>query len=202
MEMPVTELIYGRNDHVKTPTRARLRQVEAEELVEARREAAEQTKAECKAMLAKAYKLGTGAHAVAVSLLTSDLTMDEILHCAEKVPSETSESVHRSRPGAITAIPAPRLANRPEEEAWLREARAHAEEQWARAHGAPIRQDIRSPADFALHEACSEIAMKAAGLIRDPDTGQKRFNSARPDQEDERLFLAGQESARRLWPGR
>ena len=58
-----------------------------------------------------------------------------------------------------------------------------------------------TPSEHALAEACTEIAMKAAGLIRNED-GQKRFNASRPDAEDARLYAAGEASAQKIWPGR
>jgi len=174
---------------------------EAQELAAIRREAAEQTKAEIKAMLARAAKLGTSAYNVTVALLGSDLSMDEIIEACKKVPSEDSESVHRARPGAITAAPEPRLA-RPEEETWLKQAREHAESEWSKAMGKPMPVRQLSAEDIALNQSFNAIAAQAAGLVRDPDSGQKIFRSDRPDQEDERLFLAGEASARKIWPGR
>jgi hypothetical protein len=154
-----------------------------------------------KEMLRRVLKSG-GQFALdtALNLIgTPGMTIEEIERVATKVQPERGTLLNR--PGAITAIPAPRLANKPDEEAWLREARAHAESEWAKAHGAPIRRDIRTPWDIALAEACTQIAMQAAGLIRNED-GQKRFNSSRPDEEDARLFRAGEASARKIWPGR
>jgi hypothetical protein len=178
------------------------REREKGEFAEAKRAGAEAAKAEIRTILARAERLGRGAYAVAVSLLDSGLSPDEIIRCAEKVPSEVSESVHRARPGAITATPAPRAATPEAESAWLREARLAAETQWARAFGLPVPQpDRRSAEQIALHESFGELAARAAGLVRDPDDGRKIYRHDRIDEVDVDLYQRGAAAARKLWPG-
>jgi len=194
---------FGRNELVKCSTRRRDEQIVAHELAEARREGAAQAKIDVRIMLDKAWKLGRGAHAVAVSLLDSNLSLDEILRCAEKVPGEVSEEVHRTRQGALTADRRQfeREPTKPQEEAWLRQAREHAESEWAPAFGLPVPQpDRRSAEQIALHESFGELEARAAGLVRDED-GRKIYRHDRIDEVDVDLYQRGAAAARKLWPG-
>ena len=182
---------------------ASARKKEAEELAAISREAAAQTKAEVKAMPARAAKLGTSAYNVAVALLASDLSMDEIIEACKKVPTEESTDIHQARQGAFTfdrRMPE-RKATKPEEEEWFLRAKADAEAAWNKMFGRPAPQRQLTAEDIALGESFNEIAAKAAGLTRTED-GEKIFRPSRPDEEDARLYQVGEASARRIWPGR
>jgi 8-oxo-dGTP pyrophosphatase MutT (NUDIX family) len=200
----MTERVAGRLDHIKTPSPRMRAEQEKAELEAISREAAEQTKVEIKAMLARAAKLGTSAYNVAIALLGSDLSMDEIIEACEKVPTEESTDIHRARQGTFTTDRRQfeREPTKPEEEAWLRQAREEAESAWAKMfpQSAPKR-DTRTPEEVALHGAFGELAQRAAGLIRNEDN-QKIYRHNQIDETDIDLYQRGAAAAKRLWPGR
>jgi hypothetical protein len=142
-------------------------------------------------MVKKAEKYGMNAYRVAISLLDSGMTYDQILEAAKQAPADKpNESVHRAitpNMGTMVREPTPEA-----EEAWLKEAREAAEAAWAKAHGWAPRKDTRSAEQIALDKQFGVIAMKAAGLY---DDGQKRF---RADSLDGAMFRDGEASAKRL----
>jgi len=93
------------------------------------------------------------------------------------------------------------LPSQQAESAWLRESRLEAETAWRAAfpHTAPQR-DIRSLSaeDIAFAEAAAGLAVDVTSQRRNED-GQPKFKG---DQLDADLFKRGEESARRIWPGR
>ena len=163
------------------------------DVAKARREGSDQVKAALKRIAAN----GPAAHDYALSLLDTELTIEQIEKIVTKIQPQSGTLLHRPRSAA--PVPAPRLATKPEEEEWFQKAKASAEREWAPAMGLPMPQRQLTPEDIALNQSFNEIAMKAAGLVRDPDSGQKRF---RGDQIDADLYAKGAEAAKRLWPGR
>jgi hypothetical protein len=128
--------------------------------------------------------------------LPDSMSLDEVERVATRAAA-TGALSHQSR-GTIAALPQPRLPSEQAEQSWLREAREHAESEWAKAMGKPMPVRQLSAEEIALAQSFNSIAAKAAGLTHEED-GRKRF---RGDQEDARVYAIGQESARRIWPGR
>ncbi len=165
------------------------------DLAKARREGKAATKASLKRIAAAG-----GKQALDFALSLPDtMSNEEIERTATRAAKSGALSHQR---GTIAALPQARLPSRQAESEWFQKAKAHAESEWARAMGHPMPQRQLTPEDVALAESFNSIAARAAGLTHDPDTGQKIFRTGRPDAEDERLFLAGQASARKIWPGR
>lgn len=156
-------------------------------------------KADTKGMLKRISAAG-GREALDFALnLPPEMSNEEIERVATRAAKSGALSHQRS---TVAALPQPRLPSEQAEQSWLREARESAERAWAVAMGRPMPQrDLRTAEQIALHESFGELAARAAGLTHTED-GQKIFRTSRPDAEDERLFLAGEASARRIWPGR
>ena len=156
-------------------------------------------KAAAKDMLRRVAKAG-GKAALDFALSLPDTMPLEEVERATLGAVARGALQHQSR-GTIAAVPAPRLPSKEAEASWLKEARLAAEADWRAAfpHTAPQR-DVRSLSaeDLAFAEAAAGLAVAATSARREED-GRKRF---RGDQEDARLYAAGEASARRIWPGR
>ena len=64
--------------------------------------------------------------------------------------------------------------------------------------GRPAPQRQLTPEDIALAQSFNELAARAAGLVRDPDSGQKIYRHDRIDETDIGLYRAGEAAAKRL----
>jgi len=168
-----------------------------------RKESTTQAKSEGKTAMKAALKriLAEGGQAAlnfALSL-PNEMPVEEVERTALRAAKDGALTPQRS--SAIAAIPAVRAATPQAESAWARETREQGEAAFQRMFGKLAPKTQLSPEQMALHQSFASVAMRAAGLTHTED-GQKRFRSSRPDEEDERLFLAGQASAKRLWSGR
>jgi len=198
----MTEFIFGRNDHCKTVTDARARQIAAQELAEIKRAA----DAEVKAVMRRISAAG-GMPAVNIALALLDdpsISLDEIEVAAVKagkvVASEQARALPQRRPGSFAALPAPRAAMPEAESEWLKQARLAAESEWAKLfpQSAPLRNpQTLSGEDLAFAMAAAGLAVGATSARRDED-GRVKF---RGDHIDADLYAKGAAAARRLWPG-
>ena len=153
-------------------------------------------KMEIKGVLKRVAAIG-GQAAVnyALDLMDKGLTPEQ----AEQAASvKRPEGALLHRPRTAAPVPAPRLETREAEADWLRQAREHAESEWAKAMGRPVPVRQLSAEEIALAQSFNAIAQEAAGLRINED-GQRRF---RLDQENADLFRRGAEAAKRIWPGR
>ena len=190
----MTEFIFGRNDHCKTVTDARARQIAAQELAEIKRAA----DAEVKAVMRRISAAG-GMPAVNIALALLDdpsISLDEI----EVAASEQARALPQRRPGSFAALPAPRAAMPEAKSEWLKQARLAAESEWAKLfpQSAPLRNpQTLSGEDLAFAMAAAGLAVGATSARRDED-GRVKF---RGDHIDADLYAKGAAAARRLWPG-
>jgi hypothetical protein len=156
-----------------------------------------------KEMLARVHaargKDGEAAAAIVAALASEDIPLEEMERIGRIVPIPQAALPPPVRPAP--AVPH-RLPSEQAESAWLREARLEAEAAWRAAfpHTVPQR-DLRTAEQIALHESFGELAARAAGLVRDPDSGQKIYRHNQVDEVDIGLYRAGEAAAKRLWPG-
>ncbi len=154
----------------------------------------DETRDEIRDILDSAKKFGPGAYEIAVALLSSDLSADQILEAAKRAPSVPSGAINY-RGGAVVGDAAAfaRAETPRAEAAWLTKARADAERAWRAAFpelAPPV--DKRTPAEVAFGDQVSGIAAAACARVQN---GQVRF---RGDIIDEGLAQAGRRDAERL----
>jgi len=168
---------------------------------EAREAAAAEWRKDFKAMLGrvntKRGKDGPAVCAMLVAIAGEDIPLPEMERIGGILPVErAARPPVRSVPVVEHRLPSARA-----EAVWLREARLEAEAAWRAAfpHAAPQR-DLRTAEQIALHESFDELAARAAGLVRDPDSGQKIYRHNQIDETDIDLYQRGAAAAKRLWP--
>jgi hypothetical protein len=127
---------------------------------------------EIRRTLAAAEELGPQAYSVAVTLLETDMTMDEILAAVRKVPCAPSDAVHYHGNTIYADVSA---------------AARRAEDGW---HDF---EDTRTPAQMAFGEQVEAIAR---GTRARAINGRIRFNGG--DVLDRGLMQAGAKQAERL----
>ena len=127
---------------------------EAQEFAKARGEG----KLAAREMLKRVLKNG-GPAAVDFALSLPDTTpLDEVERAATRAAA-TGALPHRPQ-GALTADRRQfeREPTKPQEEAWLKEARLEAEAAWNKMFGRPVSQrDLRTAEQIALHESFGEL---------------------------------------------
>jgi hypothetical protein len=164
-----------------------------------RRETVQDEKGKIRSLLARTDRISKSATRVAIALLDSGRSYEEIYESASRASPDATESVHRSvmrREASLMERQEPEA-----EEDWLRQAREAAEKAWLALH--PERKSeaakLRSmkPSEVAFTRMVSSLAQTAAGL--DYYEGEKRH---RGDHVDAELRQRGEQAARRLWPGR